>query len=53
MASWRLDTFPISQPRTLREHVGMSITPHVRPGIIERVPGGYTADKVALPAPHN
>jgi hypothetical protein len=51
MVAWRRKTFPaIVQHRSLVEHGGLSITPHLRPEIVERVPGGWTVDRVALPA---
>ena len=40
--------------RVLREHGGLTITPHLRPEIVERMPGGgYRIDQVALPRQHN
>jgi hypothetical protein len=54
-AAKTLDLWPDDPARfhLLREHGGLTITPHLRPEIVERVPGGYQVEKVGLTTANN
>jgi hypothetical protein len=55
-AAKQMARFPNARTRSLllAEHGGLSITPHLRPDVVEQTgTDSYSADKVALPAHAN